>query len=196
MGAPYHPHYPPGAVRGPVPYNFRAVCPPGTPDIPKCLIDHFVANARERPIDMKQDENMITDAIQGRPIGPGQTIIVITHAPRVDRYFFPDDLLTWWRKEQTDGFVNSRDITGDQNQHWFTSPFRKVLGDEALVPPGYRFDAGMGDVRAIIVRIRPNKGLAINRKPEQIQDVMYERPTTAGGKRKTRRRRRKSYRKK
>jgi hypothetical protein len=144
---------------------------------------------------MEQDEKMITDAIQGRPIGPGQTIIVITHAPRVDRYFFPEDLLTWWRKEQTDGFVNSRDITGDQKQHWFTSPFRKVLGDQKVLPNG-RLDNGMGDVRAIIAKIRPNKVLAINRKPEQIQEVMYERPTTAGGKRKTRRRRRKSYRKK
>jgi hypothetical protein len=196
MGAVPFQHYLPGAVRGPVPYLFRTVCPQGsTPDIPKCLIDHFVANARERPIDMEQDEKMITDAIQGRPIGPGQTIIVITHAPRVDRYFFPEDLLTWWRKEQTDGFVNSRDITGDQKQHWFTSPFRKVLGDQKVLPNG-RLDNGMGDVRAIIAKIRPNKVLAINRKPEQIQEVMYERPTTAGGKRKTRRRRRKSYRKK
>jgi len=183
--------YPP---RG-VPFMFHHVCPHGTPDIPKCLIDHLVANAHEGSISMKEGEDMITDAIQGRPIGPGQTVIEITHIPNVQRYFFPEDLLTWWRKEQTDGFVNSRTITGDPNQYWFTSPFQKVLGNQRRLPDG-SVDLGMGDVRAIIVKIKPNKVLAINRKPEEIQNLNSKRPTTAGGKRKTRRRRRKSYRKK
>jgi len=184
-------------VVGPVPHErLKLVCPEGTPDVPKCLIDHLVANASEGWIAIKDEDGMITDDIQGRPIGTGEIVIRITHHPHVHRYFFPEDLLTWWRKEETDRFINSRDITGDQNQHWFTSPFRKVLGD-SVVRNGRYDPGGWIDVSAIKVKFANyGRELAINRKPEKIQNLTYARPSTAGRRRRTRRYRRKSYRKK